>query len=355
MTVEDGQNSIKVSVIVPAYNVESYIGECLQSLVSQTLKEIEIIVVNDGSTDGTGSIVESFVEKDERIFHIQQQNAGIAATRNKGASLAKGEYLYFIDSDDFIAARGLEILYEAASQNELSMVYGDKKLFYGNEIRFADLSLLEEGIAPLVIQDPVTFLENDANFEVVIWRYLLKREFWEQLSFGFAEGVLHEDCEFMPKCVISVDRIGVLDYPFYYYRKRRYAFTTTRVNTRKVKSLKENADRLHVFCERAEDAAWKPYMQRSVSNLTIRAAANSRRHDNVFNGNLKSWLTERKGNLQQSPKRNHRLIAWGFENMMGLTIGGLRIRYFLYDWKTYLYEHYRIWRSERVRGKALGI
>ena len=102
----------KVSVIVPVYNVEKYIRKCLDSIVSQTLNDLEIILVNDGSTDTSPAICEEYKRKDERIKMITQKNQGLSAARNAGLKDATGEYVIFIDSDDYIAENMLEILVE---------------------------------------------------------------------------------------------------------------------------------------------------------------------------------------------------------------------------------------------------
>ena len=109
---------VKVSVIVPAYNVEGYINDCLESLVNQTLKEIEIIVVNDGSTDRTSEIISKFSAKDSRMKIINQENQGLSAARNNGMQQATGEYIGFVDSDDYIDLDFYEKLYEAAKTND---------------------------------------------------------------------------------------------------------------------------------------------------------------------------------------------------------------------------------------------
>lgn len=93
---------IKVSVIIPVYNVEKYLEECLDSIINQTLKEIEIICIDDGSTDSSLNVLENYKKKDKRIIVLQQQNLGAGAARNKGLDLARGKYLSFLDADDFL-------------------------------------------------------------------------------------------------------------------------------------------------------------------------------------------------------------------------------------------------------------
>ena len=108
---------IKISVIIPIYNTEKYIKECLNSIINQTLKEIEIICINDGSTDNSLKILEQYAQKDKRIIILNQENSGSAIARNKAINIAKGEYLSFIDSDDYVDLSYLEKLYNATNNS----------------------------------------------------------------------------------------------------------------------------------------------------------------------------------------------------------------------------------------------
>ena len=113
---------VKVSVIVPVYNVEKYLRECLESLVNQTLKEIEIICINDGSDDSSLEVLNEYASKDSRFKIISQQNQGQGIARNKGIDIANGEYLQFVDPDDWVETNMLEKLYNFANKNNSNVV-----------------------------------------------------------------------------------------------------------------------------------------------------------------------------------------------------------------------------------------
>lgn len=119
-------NKIKVSIIVPVYNVEDYIEECIDSIVNQTLKEIEIIIVNDGTKDNSIKKIEKYLS-DPRVVLINKENGGLSSARNAGLKLAKGEYISFIDSDDFIELTMLEDLYNNSEDSEI--VFSDIILY----------------------------------------------------------------------------------------------------------------------------------------------------------------------------------------------------------------------------------
>ena len=114
-----------VSVIIPVYNVEEYLRQCLDSVREQTLSDIEIICVNDSSTDGSLSILEEYAKKDPRIQVVTQPNGGAGAARNKGLSMAAGKYLSFLDSDDFFEPDMLELAYKKAEEDKADFVVFD--------------------------------------------------------------------------------------------------------------------------------------------------------------------------------------------------------------------------------------
>lgn len=130
------KNIPKVSVIIAAYNVEKYIAQCLESIINQTLKDIEIICVNDGSSDGTLEILNEYAKKDERVIVINQKQKGPGGARNSALDVARGEYLIIQDSDDWRELDCLEKLYNAAVKNNLDTVVGDAYFVSENGIYF---------------------------------------------------------------------------------------------------------------------------------------------------------------------------------------------------------------------------
>ena len=127
----DDNSCIKVSVVVPVFNVETYLPQCLDSILSQTLEDIEVICVNDGSTDNSLKILREYSLKDKRIKIIDKDNAGYGHTINIGMDMAKGEYIAIVESDDYILHDMLETLYLTADENNLDFVKSDYYRFYG--------------------------------------------------------------------------------------------------------------------------------------------------------------------------------------------------------------------------------
>ena len=126
-------NPPKVSVIIPVYNTEEYIGETLNSIINQTLKDIEIIVINDGSTDNSLRIINEYAQRDSRITVFTQANQGLSLTRNKGIIEARGEYIYFMDSDDLLENDALNSCYKHSTKGHLDFLFFDAEILNSND------------------------------------------------------------------------------------------------------------------------------------------------------------------------------------------------------------------------------
>ena len=142
----------KVSVIVPVYNTEKYLRQCLDSVVNQTLQDIEVICIDDGFTDDSKRILDEYAHRDARILVYSKENGGQSSARNKGMDLAQGDYLYFLDSDDYILDTALECLYECAEAEQLDI------LFFGGDSFFENRELSQDHFFPLFNIDFEIFL-----------------------------------------------------------------------------------------------------------------------------------------------------------------------------------------------------
>jgi len=127
---------VKISVIMPIYNSEKYLKEAIDSVLNQSFKDFELICINDGSTDNSPEILENYRKKDKRIKIINQKNQGLSAARNKGLKNSEGEFIFFIDSDDYIAKNTLKKLYQNARINDSDIVLYKKARFNGDKIRY---------------------------------------------------------------------------------------------------------------------------------------------------------------------------------------------------------------------------
>lgn len=197
----------KVSLIVPIYNSQNYLEKCIKSLISQTLKDIQIILINDGSTDNSEKIIKSF--DDERIVYISKNNEGIGKTRNLGIDKATGEFLAFVDSDDYLNEHFCEYMYQKAVNDDCDLVvcdfFEERNTLVGIKFKdFKDTNLKE---TPELI--------NYINLGPC--NKLYKKSLFDDKSNRFEENLKYEDAPFVVKMLLSANKIGkVNDYLTYY-------------------------------------------------------------------------------------------------------------------------------------------
>lgn len=205
-----------ISAIVPVYNVAPYLRECLDSLVGQSLQNIEIICVDDGSTDGSAEILDDYAQKDDRVKVIHQQNQGVSVARNVGIDVAKGKYLSFVDGDDYLDCSA----YEEILQN-LGEAQPDIVIFRNAHIDDGDVVHLS-AFRKKNFKQAKTFSFLVDKFSAVIWNKLYRREFINKNSITFPFGVLMgEDTLFNLACFAQAPMVHLIDKSYYFYRRFR--------------------------------------------------------------------------------------------------------------------------------------
>ena len=206
-----------ISIIIPCYNAEKTIKRCLESVISQTYKNIEIVIINDGSIDKTDSIIKKYIN-DNRIKYYNRSNHGIGKTRNFGIKEATGEYITFLDSDDYLPNDAIDNLYKLAQKNKLDLVVSD--YYVDNK------NIKSEKIKSF----PITNVKNNPNliFDINLapWNKLYKKELIENIK--FEENLKYEDAPFVIESIIKAKRIGKLDKETYYYVVNSNSETTIR-------------------------------------------------------------------------------------------------------------------------------
>lgn len=213
---------IKVSIIVPAYNVERYIEKCLNTLVNQTLEEIEIIVVNDGSTDGTKQKIEKFVEKyPQKIKCYDKTNGGLSDARNYGLPYVQGKYIGFVDSDDYVELNMFEEMYKKAEEENSDMVECDFIWEY-TENKSSPIKQKID-IGKMYQNKKEAFIYA----RVVAWNKLIKRETLERANIKFPKGLRYEDTEFFYKLLPSLNKISFVKIPMVHYIQRSDSIANT--------------------------------------------------------------------------------------------------------------------------------
>lgn len=208
-----------ISVIIPVYNVEKYLHRCLDSVIKQTYVDLEIILINDGSQDSSGTICDKYAKKDARIKVLHKQNAGVSAARNDGLDIATGEYVTFVDADDYVVENYIEILASVAAKNNAQVVGG-------GVAKFRDEKEIEppEGVD---WQNQVLTLAFQAAVEkYAVWHYvcakLYKKSFLEDKR--FSTNLRFGEDAFFNLCLCATQQAVInayfIDLPFYWYYQR---------------------------------------------------------------------------------------------------------------------------------------
>ncbi len=210
----------KVSIVVPVYNVERYLEQCLDSILAQTLQDIEIILIDDGSKDASGTICDAYAVKDHRIKAIHCLNGGYGKAVNLGFSLAQGEYLGIIESDDFIKPEMFEKLYLTAIQHDADIVKSNFYRYWSIPVERSEKANL---LKRLVKNTPVSAKDYPALYTTMptVWSAIYKTTFIRQHKIDFLEtpGASYQDAAFTFKIWLYAERAVFLDDAFLYYRQ----------------------------------------------------------------------------------------------------------------------------------------
>ncbi len=223
----------KLSLIIPIYNVEDYLPKCLNSILDQTYSNLEIIVVNDGSTDGSDKICDEYAKKDKRIKVIHQNNAGLSNARNRGLDIATGTYIGFIDSDDWVDEKMYENMMTLAKNEDADIVACGLKHIFPESIQ----SKNSDSIVFYDQENALLDLLTEGNLRFEVWNKIYKHEIIRDIRFKL--GQIHEDLYFTSQVFFNATKIIYIDKPYYNYLKNRNGNTNS--------SFKEN--RLMIFSE----------------------------------------------------------------------------------------------------------
>ncbi|WP_318521005.1 glycosyltransferase family 2 protein [Photobacterium leiognathi] len=227
---------MKISVIIPVYNTSKYLQRCLNSLINQSLYDVEFIIVNDGSTDNSLSIINDFLEKDERIIVINQKNSGLSSARNSGLKVSKGDYILHIDSDDWVEADYLKDMYNKAVEKKLDIVVSDFIWDWDDGVNKykKDLTINDD--------DVITggqYLKRFLSFDVspVVWNKLFKAEIYHSNGIRHPENIsLGEDLATTPLLVNKANRIGKVNKAYVHYIQN-YDSISNKISIKKANEL----------------------------------------------------------------------------------------------------------------------
>lgn len=206
---------IKYSFIVPVYNTEKYLKKCLDSLINQTYKDFEIIVVNDGSTDKSSSIISKYQKKYKNIIVIDKENEGLSMARNRGVQKSSGKYIIFVDSDDYVSNKLLEEVDKKIDDNDIlrfQIATEDEEYTKINEYH-------EEEFESMCGYDAFKYLSS-YHFVEPAWCYVIRKNYYIENKFSFKRGVYHEDFGLIPYVIYKARKVKSVDFIGYYYIQR---------------------------------------------------------------------------------------------------------------------------------------
>ncbi len=237
-----------ISIIVPVYQVESYLDDCIKSLINQTYTNIEILLIDDGSTDKSGQICDEYAQKDKRIKVIHQKNKGLSGARNTGLRQTNGEYIAFVDSDDVVAAEYIEVLYNILKEH-------DAQISICSYIKSenADSSLFDtnNNSSNIICIEATKLLKKwhgkYKKVETVVWNKL----YHKSILVDFPEGKIHEDIYVSHLIAANAKRIVITDKKLYIYRIRKSSITKTKATKESIRQdLDAQKARMKYFKDR---------------------------------------------------------------------------------------------------------
>lgn len=280
-----------ISIVVPVYNVEKYLGRCVDSILEQTYKDFELILVDDGSTDSSGTICDKLRKRDDRIRVIHQKNGGLSAARNTGLAEAKGEYITFIDSDDFIDQIFLEVLYQNALQYEADVSLCGYSLVWENPQKNRKHKHNKDDKIKLYTGKKAAneIVSKSRTCMITAWGKLYHHSLREHLK--YPEGKLHEDefvtykVFFASKKVVETEREGY----FYFQRGTSIMNGYNKKRLDKIEALKEA---ICFFKERQDEELALGATKRYLLNIQIawyRVKVNMPEQEDILSELRKEW------------------------------------------------------------------
>lgn len=285
-----------ISIIIPIYNLEKFLEPCLESIVNQSYQNLEIILVNDGSTDQSKKICQIFASKDKRINLINQKNQGLSAARNTGIKQSKGDYIALVDGDDTIDQNFIETLVDTA-QNSFDVVVAGYRTIYPDHTDIVSPLLKSLSGTKATIE----LLTEQQDYQIIAWNKLYKRELFKDIT--YPKGKIHEDNLTTYKILSKAKKIKFIPDPLYNYYKRSNSITVTSDILTRLKAKEEAAiEAKHFFknsktLSQASDIAVLLSHMGYIDHVLSGLVKNS---NNLLDSTIKNILSKKK-EYQKNP------------------------------------------------------
>lgn len=265
------ENQPLISVIIPVYNVEDYLRECVDSVINQTYKNLEIILVDDGSTDSSGKICDKYAEKDKRVRVVHKENSGPSKTRNVGLGHAKGKYIYFLDSDDYIEPNALELLVNTAESNGADLVFFDALSFSDDGAKIKQGYTIKGTYESKSGYEVLTDLHKSKDYHCSIVLLFISLNLLNNSNIRFLESAYcSEDMLFTYKVFCSSLKISQCKHTLYHRRYRSGSIVTSGKSERHFRSCRDVYEEIKNFSDHIGKAG--DYM---ATEYTVRCAFNA--------------------------------------------------------------------------------
>lgn len=254
---------MKITIVIPVYNVEKYLSKCLKSVVEQTYKNIEIILINDGSTDHSLDICKKYLENDKRILLYTKQNGGLSDARNYGIERATGEYILFLDSDDFIERDTCEKISAYLKNNkEIEILCGCALKITGEKKEVIYRKSTENKV--ISGKDYLKKQFKESEMFMATWLNIYKNSFLKEKQLKFVKGLLHEDEEFTPRAFLVAEKVLGVDLIFYNYLIRENSITTQKDKTKNAEHMVQICKNLDTLYDSIEDIELKKLLKNDL-------------------------------------------------------------------------------------------
>lgn len=230
-------NSLKVSIIIPVYNVEDYLEECVESILCQGYDNVEIILVDDGSPDRCPAMCDEYAGKYDFIKVVHKENGGLSSARNAGIPIASGDYILFIDSDDFIESKALKKIMDCVNENHVDVVFLEaQKVFPDGTTEPMGDGILRECVRDKTREDVFRHLSQCPKYPASTCTKLIKKSLFDNNDLLFEEGLLSEDLDWCLRLLLAAESFDCLPIMYYNYRQNRKDSIT---NSIKIKNLSD--------------------------------------------------------------------------------------------------------------------
>ncbi|MCT7912246.1 glycosyltransferase [Arcobacter lacus] len=257
-----------ISIIVPVYNAEEYLDECLQSILKQTIIEnIELICVNDGSSDNSLEILNLYKTKFPNMLIIDQKNAGSAMARNNGLQIAKGEYIYFVDNDDYLANENcLSELYSVAKKESLDILNFNHLILKNNSLN--KFSIKRENNKIYTGKEYLSTAQK-GNITNTPWDKILKRSYLKEINFAYTSGVISDDAEALLPLFYDAKKVSFVDNFAYVYRIRPNSVMTGEKTEKYIISTKKILETYTKFYDSEKDKGIRRFLKSLIFNRLL--------------------------------------------------------------------------------------